>query len=59
MTNINETAMKANAFASTFYFFSTPNATAVKNKKRLQANAPGSAVLIANIQQLNIECKLA
>jgi hypothetical protein len=31
---------KANAFASTFYFFSTHNATAEKNKKSLQATAP-------------------
>ena len=30
----------ANAFASTFYFFSTHSATAEKNKKSLQANAP-------------------
>ena len=32
-----------NAFASTFYFFSTHKATAEKNKKSLQANAPDSA----------------
>ncbi len=32
----------ANAFASTFYFFSTHNATAEKNKKSLQATAPDS-----------------
>ena len=32
--------MNATAFASTFYFFSTHNATAEKNKKSLQANAP-------------------
>lgn len=32
----------ANAFANTFYFFSTHKATAEKNKKSLQANAPDS-----------------
>ena len=37
-------AKNANAFASTFYFFTTLNATAEKNKKSLQANAPDSAV---------------
>jgi hypothetical protein len=39
----NDTAQKANAFASTFYFFSTPKAYAEKNKKSLQATAPDSA----------------
>jgi hypothetical protein len=34
--------MKANTFASTFYFFSTHKPT-LKNKKSLQANAPDSA----------------
>jgi len=33
---------KAKAFASTFYFFATHNATAEKNKKSLQANAHDS-----------------
>ena len=32
-----------NAFASTFYFFSTHDANAEKNNKSLQANAPDSA----------------
>ena len=40
-------AMNANAFASTFYFFSTHNANAEKNKKSLQANAPDSADICA------------
>ena len=35
--------MKATAFASTFYFFSTQIATAAKNKKSLQATAPDSS----------------
>ncbi len=43
-----DTSMNANAFASTFYFFSTHKATAEKNKKSLQANAPDSAD-IANL----------
>ncbi len=33
----------ANEFASTFYFFSTHNATTEKNIKSLQATAPNSA----------------
>ena len=37
------TARNANAFTSTFYFFTTHNANAEKNKKSLQANAPDSA----------------
>jgi len=36
----------ANAFASTFYFFSTHKATAEKNKKSLQANVPDSADIL-------------
>ena len=40
----SDTSMNATAFASTFYFFSTHNANAEKNKKSLQANAPDSAV---------------
>ena len=35
--------MKANAFAHTFYFFATHQATTEKNKKSVQANAPDSA----------------
>ena len=43
------TAQNANAFASTFYFFTTHHANAEKNKKSLQANAPDSA---------RVRCKL-
>jgi len=39
------TSNNTNAFASTFYFFSTLKATAQKNKKSLQANARDSANL--------------
>ena len=46
MTNA---AQNANAFASTFYFFTTLNATAEKNKKSLQANAPDSADIYAKL----------
>ena len=35
--------MKANAFAHTFYFFATHQATTEKNKKSVQAIAPDSA----------------
>lgn len=49
MTNSNETSKKANAFASTFYFFADTQDNAKKNKKSLQANAPDS---------VNIQCKL-
>lgn len=38
-----DTAQNAKAFASTFYFFSSPKAKAEKNKKSLQANAPDIA----------------
>ena len=41
-------AINANAFASTFYFFSTYNANTEKNKKSLQANSPYSADICAN-----------
>ena len=34
--------MNSNAFASTFYFFSTHNPIAEKNKRSLQATAPDS-----------------
>lgn len=37
------TSTNANAFASTFYFFSTHKDNAEKNKKSLQATAPDSA----------------
>ena len=39
----------ANPFASTFYFFSTHNANTEKNKKSLQANAPDSLDISANL----------
>ena len=39
----------ANAFASTFYFFSTHKANTENNKKSLQANAPYSADIRANL----------
>jgi len=38
-----------NAFASTFYFFTTHKATAEKNKKSLQANAPNHADIHASL----------
>ena len=41
--------MNTTAFASTFYFFSTHNVIAEKNKKSLQANIPDSADLHANL----------
>jgi hypothetical protein len=44
-----DTVMNPNAFASTFYFFSTHNATAEKNKKSLQATAPASADISGNL----------
>jgi len=37
-----QSSINTNAFASTFYFFSTHKANAEKNKKSLQANAPDS-----------------
>jgi len=37
--------------ASTFYFFSSQNANAEKNKKSLQANAPDSADICGNLTQ--------
>ncbi len=40
MVNSNDTAIKANAFASTFFFL-THNATTEKNKMSLQVNAQG------------------
>jgi len=43
-----DTAMNANAFASTFYFFSMHKPNAEKNKKSLQANAPFSADICAS-----------
>ena len=43
--------MNANAFASTFYFFSIHKATALKNKKSLQANAPYSEEINASLTQ--------
>ncbi len=43
------TTSKANAFASTFYFFSTPKATALKNKKSLHATAPDRADISASL----------
>ncbi len=50
------TRNNANAFASTFYFFSTHKATAEKNKKSLQANAPDSAgfVRTSNSGAMNV-----
>ena len=42
-------SINANAFASTFYFFSPHNAIAEKNKKSLQANAPDSPDISANL----------
>lgn len=45
----NDTAENANAFASTFYFFSTLKAIVEKNKKSLQANAPDSAAICASL----------
>lgn len=50
----NDTTQNANAFANTFYFFSTLKATAVKNKKSLQANAPDSAVVHAYLSRQNL-----
>jgi hypothetical protein len=43
--------MNPNAFANTFYFFSMHKATALKNKKSLQANAPDSEEISANLTQ--------
>ena len=43
----------ANAFASTFYFFSTHKVTAEKNKKSLQANAPDRADIHASLTLQN------
>ena len=43
-----DTAMNANAFASTFYFFSMHKPNAEKNKESLQANAPFSADICAS-----------
>jgi hypothetical protein len=43
------TARNANAFTSTFYFFSTHNATAEKNKKSLQATAPDRVDICASL----------
>jgi len=37
------------AFASTFHFFPTQNATTEKNKKSLQANSPDSADICASL----------
>lgn len=39
----------ANAFASTFYFFSTNKANTKNNKKSLQATAPDSADICASL----------
>ncbi len=39
----------ANAFASTFYFFSTRNGPAEKNKKSLQTNVPYRADISASL----------
>jgi hypothetical protein len=44
-----QSSSNANAFASTFYFFSTHRATAEKNKKSLQANTPYIADISANL----------
>ncbi len=54
----NNTAMNANAFASTFYFLAHTQGNAEKNKKSLQANAPDSAgfVLTSTSRALNVEC---
>jgi len=49
----NDKAQNANAFVSTFYFFSTLNANAEKNKKSLQANAPDSADVRAYLTRHN------
>jgi len=38
---MNDTARNANAFASTFLFFATHNATAEKNKKELASKRTG------------------
>ena len=43
-------AMKANAFASTFYFLQPHKAT-LKNKKSLQATAPDSADISGKLTQ--------
>ena len=44
-----QSSSKANAFASTFYFFSTHKASPEKNKKSLQANAPDRADICASL----------
>ena len=44
-----QSSINTNAFASTFYFFSTHKATAEKNKKSLQANAPDSEDICASL----------
>ena len=43
------TVNNTTAFASTFYFFSHTQANAEKNKKSLQATAPDSADIRANL----------
>lgn len=45
----NNTAQKANAFASTFYFFADSQYNAEKNKKSLQANAPDNSDIRASL----------
>ena len=45
----------ANAFASTFYFFSTHRATAEKNKKSLQAIAPDRADIYAKLDTKTLQ----
>jgi hypothetical protein len=50
-----QSSSNANAFASTFYFFSTHRATAEKNKKSLQANAPDNADSCAYLTRQNYD----
>ena len=47
--NSNATATNANAFVSTFYFFSDTQGNAEKNKKSLQANTLDRADINASL----------
>ena len=50
---MSQSSINANAFASTFYFFSTHKANPEKNKKSLQANAPDHADVYASLTRHN------
>jgi len=50
-TVFSNIAINANAFASTFYFFSTYNANTEKNKKSLQAKPCGHSKFVASNHQ--------